>query len=115
MTDTLGSRKVFGVVTPSTNTVVQPEYDAMRPAGVVNHMEGMFIPDDPVGSDADFNELIRRIDVALEDALEPGAQPAEALGRAEELVLSDADVEFLAAIGITDPSWCCTTPQSGTA
>jgi maleate isomerase len=69
MTDTLGSRKVFGVVTPSTNTVVQPEYDAMRPAGVVNHMEGMFIPDDPVGSDADFNELIRRIDVALEDAV----------------------------------------------
>ena len=62
MTDTLGSRKVFGVVTPSTNTVVQPEYDAMRPAGVVNHMEGMYIPDDPVGSDADFNELIRRID-----------------------------------------------------
>jgi hypothetical protein len=55
------------------------------------------------------------IDVALEDAPEIGAQPAEALGRAEELVLSDADVEFLAAIGITDPSWCCTTPQSGTA
>jgi len=69
MTDTLGWRKVIGVVTPSTNTVVQPEYDAMRPTGVVNHMEGMHIPDDPVGSDADFNELIRRIDGALEDAL----------------------------------------------
>jgi hypothetical protein len=25
MVDTLGWRKVFGVVTPSTNTVVQPE------------------------------------------------------------------------------------------
>ncbi|MEJ0071983.1 MAG: hypothetical protein WDO24_28315 [Pseudomonadota bacterium] len=54
MTDTLGWRKVIGVVTPSTNTVVQPEYDAMRPTGVVNHMEGMYIPDDPVGSDGRF-------------------------------------------------------------
>jgi hypothetical protein len=25
---------------------------------------------------------------------------------AEELVLSDADVKFLSALGITDPSWC---------
>ena len=33
----------------------------------------------------------------------------------EELVLSDSDVEFLAALGITDPSWCDSTSKSGTA
>ncbi len=70
MTDILGWRCVFGVVTPSTNTVVQPEYDDMRPPGVTNHLARMHIPNDPVESDADFNELIRRIDGALEGAVE---------------------------------------------
>lgn len=54
------------------------------------------------------------IDATLEEAPGPDAQPAEALGRAEELVLSDEDVEFLAAMGITDPSWSCTASESRT-
>jgi hypothetical protein len=33
----------------------------------------------------------------------------------EELVLSDADVKFLGALGISDPSWCHGTSQSSTA
>lgn len=70
MVDTLGYRRLYGVVTPSTNTVVQPEYDDMRPKGVTNHIARMHIPDDPVESDADFDELIRRIDVALEAAVD---------------------------------------------
>jgi maleate isomerase len=70
MTDVLGWRRTFGVVTPSTNTVVQPEYDSMRPVGVTNHVARMHITDDPIGSDGDFDELIRRIDGALEGALE---------------------------------------------
>jgi hypothetical protein len=57
----------FGVVTPSTNTVVQPEYDDLRPPGVTNHIARMHIADDPVGSDADFDTLIAAIDQALED------------------------------------------------
>jgi maleate isomerase len=70
MRDTLGWRRTYGVVTPSTNTVVQPEYDAMRPPGVTNHVARMHIPDEPVRSDRDFDELIRRIDVALEEAVD---------------------------------------------
>jgi len=70
MTDVLGWRRCFGVVTPSTNTVVQPEYDGMRPAGVTNHVARMHIPNDPIGGDSDFVELIRRIDAALEAAVE---------------------------------------------
>ena len=69
MVDTLGWRGKFGVITPSTNTVVQPEYEAVCPPGVTTHIGRMHIPDDPLSSDEDFDELIRRIDVALEDAV----------------------------------------------
>ncbi|MCP1335486.1 maleate cis-trans isomerase family protein [Futiania mangrovi] len=68
--DTLGYRCKFGVMTPSTNTVVQPEYDDMRFPGVTNHISRMHIPDEPVNNDNDFNELIRRIDIALEESLD---------------------------------------------
>lgn len=68
--DGLGWRCKFGVVTPSTNTIVQPEYDDMRFPGVTNHVARMHIPDDPVANDADFDELIRRIDAGLDGAVE---------------------------------------------
>jgi maleate isomerase len=68
--DLLAWRKKFGVVTPSTNTIVQPEYDDMRPPGVTNHISRMHIPDEPHVSDADMNETVKRIDAALEAALE---------------------------------------------
>ncbi len=55
------------------------------------------------------------IEVGLEDAPELAAAPVAVTPLSEELVSSDEDVEFLAALGITDPSWCCATPQSGTA
>ena len=70
MVDAWGWRMKFGVVTPSTNTIVQPHYDAMAPKGVTNHISRMHIPDDPVNSDEDFDELIRRIDVALEESID---------------------------------------------
>lgn len=37
MTDALGWRAKFGVLGPSTNTIVQPEFDDMRVPGVTNH------------------------------------------------------------------------------
>lgn len=70
MVDAWAWRRKFGVVTPSTNTIVQPHYEAMAPKGVTNHISRMHIPDDPIGSDADFDELIRRIDVALEESID---------------------------------------------
>ena len=70
MVDQLGWRCKFGVIVPSTNTVVQPEYDDMRPVGVTNHIARMHIPDDPIKSDAELEELVRRIDSALEEALD---------------------------------------------
>jgi len=35
--DAYAWRMKFGVLGPSTNTIVQPEFDDMRPAGVTNH------------------------------------------------------------------------------
>lgn len=69
MTDPMGYRAKFGVVTPSVNTVVQPEYDAMRPIGVTNHVSRIHIPEKPIDGDAGFQELVDAIDGALDDAV----------------------------------------------
>ena len=61
MTDSLGPRMKFGVIAPSTNTSVQPEYDDMRPVGVTNHFGRIHIPDNPVNSDTDFERLLKHI------------------------------------------------------
>lgn len=37
MTDALGYRAKFGVLGPSTNTIVQPDFDDLRIPGVTNH------------------------------------------------------------------------------
>jgi maleate isomerase len=67
--DTLGFRKTFGVVAPSTNTSVQPEYDDFRPRGVTNHFARIDIPNNPVHSDADFDQLMKNIRGSLEEAI----------------------------------------------
>jgi maleate isomerase len=58
MPDALGWRRKFGVIAPSTNTIVQPEFDAMRPPGVTNHFGRIHIPNDPLRGDDDFTRLI---------------------------------------------------------
>ena len=42
--DMQGWRCKFGVMGPSTNTIVQPDFDMMRPAGVTNHYSRIFTP-----------------------------------------------------------------------
>lgn len=64
MTDALGWRRKFGVLVPSTNTSVQPEFDGMRPPGVTNHISRIAIPNIPLRNDDDFSELIRLIELA---------------------------------------------------
>ncbi|PXW36157.1 UNVERIFIED_CONTAM: maleate isomerase [Williamsia faeni] len=70
MTDALGWRLKLGVVTPSVNTVVQPEYDDMRPRGVTNHIGRIHIPDRITNNDNDFELLVRDIDRGLDEAVE---------------------------------------------
>lgn len=70
MTDALGWRMKFGVIAPSTNTIVQPEFDAMRPRGVTNHFARIHIPNDPLRGDADFEKLIDTVRETIMSAID---------------------------------------------
>lgn len=70
MVDSLGYRRKFGVIAPSTNTSVQPEFDSMRPHGVTNHFSRITIPDNPVRNDDDFNQLLDNIRNAMMDSVD---------------------------------------------
>lgn len=52
--DSLGSRKLFGVLGPSTNTIVQPDFDDLRPRGVTNHYSRIVVEDAQAISDETF-------------------------------------------------------------
>ena len=54
MSDVLGWRHRFGVLGPSTNTVVQPDLEAMRPVGVTNHYSRIFTPNAKAVSNKSF-------------------------------------------------------------
>lgn len=69
MTDILGWRKVFAVIGPSTNTVVQPDMDAMRPAGVTNHYRAIQVENPRALSDADFMAGAAKISAGMKEAL----------------------------------------------
>jgi maleate isomerase len=60
MTDALGFRRKFGVIVPSTNTIVQPEMDAIRPRGVTNHVK----------NDDDFLKLVADIRGGMMDTID---------------------------------------------
>jgi len=70
MTDSLGHRAKFGVLAPSTNTSVQPEFDALRPHGVTNHFSRIVIPDSRVTDDRSFMAMMNNIRAALLPALD---------------------------------------------
>jgi maleate isomerase len=69
MTDSIGYRMKFGVIAPSTNTSVQPEYDSMRPHGVSNHFSRCIIPDTKVTDDKTFMVMLNNIRAAVEPAI----------------------------------------------
>jgi maleate isomerase len=70
MPDSLGFRTKFGVIAPSTNTSVQPEFDKMAPYGVTNHFGRISIPDDPIENDDDFNQLMDNIRKTMMEAVD---------------------------------------------
>lgn len=51
MADTLAPRALIGVMTPAMNTVVQPELELLRPAGVSNQMQRFRLGGDKVSDD----------------------------------------------------------------
>jgi maleate isomerase len=69
MPDVLGWRGKFGVIGPSTNTVVQPDFDAMRPVGVTNHYSRIFTPNNAALSNETFRAGIATISGNVMDAV----------------------------------------------
>jgi len=68
--DALGWRAKIACVAPSTNTIVQPDFDDLRPWGVTNHYGRIHIPNMPVASDDDFVKLVNAIEGELYNAVD---------------------------------------------
>ena len=67
--DTLASRAKIAVIVPATNTVVQPEMEAMRPAGVTNHVSRMLLPPRPYDDMQAYQQALKTEKGQLEEAL----------------------------------------------
>jgi len=61
MVDTLAPRAIIGVMTPAMNTVVQPELELLRPAGITNQMQRFRLGGDNVSNDV-FEEAEKLMD-----------------------------------------------------
>ncbi len=61
MVDALAWRKKFAVMGPSTNTIVQPDFDDLRPAGVTNHYSRIYTPNAKAVSNDSFMKGARLI------------------------------------------------------
>jgi maleate isomerase len=69
MRDVLGWRCKFGVIAPSTNTIVQPDHDGMRPVGVTNHYSRIFTPNAGLLSNETFRAGVATIGDNVMDAV----------------------------------------------
>jgi maleate isomerase len=68
--DALAFRHKIGIVVPSSNTTVQPECEALRPAGVTNHTGRVTIKERPLTSEAAFLEHVQMMRDGLGGAID---------------------------------------------
>ncbi|MGW0808660.1 maleate cis-trans isomerase family protein [Nonomuraea sp. NPDC002799] len=61
MTDALGWRRKFGVIAPSTNTIVEPDFYRMTVPGVTAHFSRIHIRDQNMAGDAGMERLLEQI------------------------------------------------------
>jgi maleate isomerase len=73
MPDAGAWRAKFATIVPSTNTIVEYDYNDIGPTGITFHAGRMHIADGSLGSDEDFQALLEQIrasiDVAIRDVL----------------------------------------------
>ena len=69
MRDVLGWRCKFGVIGPSTNTIVEPDFEMMRPMGVTNHYSRIFTPNAQAVSNETFTAGTQVIGANVLDAV----------------------------------------------
>jgi maleate isomerase len=119
MRDVLGWRRKFGVIGPSTNTIVQPDFEMMRPPGVTNHYSRIFTPNAQAVSNDTFmagTELIgrntldavRSVMTCSPDYLVMGMSAVTFYGGAAGADAFQARVMNEAGVGISIGSHSCT-------
>lgn len=69
MTTALATRAVFGVIVPSTNTVVEDEYNLIRPPGVSYHGGRVLIQNENLSSDDAFQAFLEELRRELAQAV----------------------------------------------
>lgn len=67
--DALGWRKKFGVIAPSTNTIVEPDFYRMAVPGVTAHFSRIWIRDQNLSSNDAFEALLEQIRIEIEYAV----------------------------------------------
>lgn len=67
--DARGWRCKFAALAPSTNTIVQPDYDDLRLPGVTNHYSRIYVPNLDVTDNASFKTLTDTIAASVDDAV----------------------------------------------
>jgi len=118
MTDVLGWRKKFGVLGPSTNTIVQPDFEMMRPLGVTNHYSRIFTPNAAAVSNETFMagaavinnnvlDAVRSVMTCAPDYLVMGMSAVTFFGGAKGADEFQARVEREAGVGISIGSHSC--------
>ncbi|QMW22305.1 maleate cis-trans isomerase family protein [Sandaracinobacteroides saxicola] len=70
MSDARGWRGKFGCLAPSTNTIVQPDYDDLRVPGVTAHYSRILVRNMAVGSNEGFAALTDAISASVDAALD---------------------------------------------
>ncbi|MFB7719733.1 arylmalonate decarboxylase [Nocardia sp. NPDC056100] len=70
MTDALGWRRKFGVIAPSTNTIVEPDFYGMTVPGVTSHFARIHIRDQNMSDDAGMDRLLEQIRTEIVSACE---------------------------------------------
>jgi len=119
MRDVLGWRAKFGVIGPSTNTIVQPDFEMMRPAGVTNHYSRIFTPNAQAVSNETFMagtqvigenvlDAVRSVMTCAPDYLVMGMSAVTFYGGAAGADAFQAKVEGAAGVGISIGSHSCT-------
>jgi len=119
MPDVLGWRKKFGVIGPSTNTIVQPDFEMMRPPGVTNHYSRIFTPNAQAVSNESFKagieligsnvlDAVRSVMTCSPDYLVMGMSSVTFVGGAKGADEFQRKVEREAGVGVTIGSHSCT-------
>ena len=112
MPDALGWRAKFGVLGPSTNTIVQPEFDDMRVPGVTNHYSRIVVQNAQAVSDETFIagtmeisdntlEAVRGVLTCSPDYLVMGMSAVTFYGGAEGAIAWRKRVEDASGLGIS--------------